>query len=305
MSEAVGGAGRGAVLVTGAFSGIGRATAVALADAGFHVLAGMHRQHHLDVLDGHGRGRITPLLMDITDPGHLVRAAEEAGKVLGREPETPLVGVVNNAGISVTGPVETLPLDSVRRQFEVNLIGQIAVVQAFLPLMRRYRSGGRAGRIVNIGSVGGWVTMPFGGPLCGSKHAFRSVNDALRMELAPTGIRVCLVEPGAINTPAVDELESGIEPSIEEWDDEQRQRYAAAYRAWSVQAVRNERAGAGPEVVAAVVLKALTARRPWTRYPVGPLSRPLSLLARTLPNPVFDPLRMRVLGLAGFAKGRR
>lgn len=301
MSDTAASTPKGAVLVTGAFSGIGRATTLKLADAGFHVLAGMHRRHHLDTLETKGPGRITPLLMDITDADHLDQAVRDAEQALGDGPPTPLVGLVNNAGISVTGPMEAVPLDSIRRQFEVNFIGQIAVVQTFLPLLRR---GGDGARIVNIGSVGGWVTMPFGGPLCGSKHAFKSVNDAMRMELAPSGIRVVLIEPGAINTPAVDEMEQSIEPSVAEWTDEQRERYADAYRAWSVKAVHNERAGAGPEVVAGAVLKALTASRPRTRYPVGPLSRPLSLLARTLPNPVFDPLRMKVLGLAAFAKGR-
>lgn len=297
MSEVDASATKGAVLVTGAFSGIGRATALRLARAGFHVLAGMHHEHHMGALAAAGPGRITPLRMDITDSGHLEKAAGDAAELLDEGAGDRLVGLVNNAGISVTGPMETVPLDSVRRQFEVNLMGQIAVTQTFLPLLRR-----GAGRIVNIGSVGGWVTMPFGGPLCGSKHAFRSVNDAMRMELGPTGIKVVLIEPGAINTPAVDELEAGIEPSIEKWPREQRERYAQAYRTWSEHAVRNERAGAGPEVVADAVLKALTAARPRTRYPVGPLSRPLGLLARTLPNPVFDPLRMRVLGLARFAR---
>jgi NAD(P)-dependent dehydrogenase (short-subunit alcohol dehydrogenase family) len=296
---------RGAVVVTGASSGIGRSTALALAAAGFHVFAGMHHEHHFAALDGHAGataagGGITPVHMDVTDAGLLAEAAHTVEQALtgGEAGATGLTGVVNNAGIGVMGPVEAVPLDEVRRQFEVNFIGQIAVTQAFLPLLHRSH-----GRVVNIGSAGSWITMPFGGPLCAAKHAFRAVNDALRMELAPAGIRVCLIEPGAINTPAVDDVENGTEPAIAGWHPDHQARYATAFRSWSRAVVRQERAGSTPEVVADAILKALTAARPRTRYPVGSSSRLLSVLARTAPNPLLDPLRMRLLGLRAYAKG--
>jgi NAD(P)-dependent dehydrogenase (short-subunit alcohol dehydrogenase family) len=294
---------KGAVVVTGASSGIGRATALALADAGFHVFAGMHHEHHLDALDGHPRGRITPLRMDITDTAQLDAAARTVERELAggsaTGSATVLTGLVNNAGISVMGPMEAVRLDAVRHQFEVNFIGQIAATQAFLPLLHRSR-----GRIVNIGSAGSWITMPFGGPLCASKHAFRAVNDAMRMELAPAGIRVCLIEPGAINTPAVEDVEQSIEPSVSGWTPAHQERYATAFRSWSEQVLRQERSGSTPDVVAAAIVKSLTAPRPRTRYPVGSSSRLLSVLARTVPNPVLDALRMRLLGLGAYAKGR-
>lgn len=112
-----------------------------------------------------------------------------------------LVGLVNNAGVGVTAPIELVPLEELRRQFDINVFGQVAVIQAFLPLIRA-----ACGRIITVGSVGGKITIPFGGPLCSSKYAIESVNDALRMELRSWGIHVVLVAPGSICTPAVDKL---------------------------------------------------------------------------------------------------
>ena len=148
---------------------------------------------------------------------------------------------MNNAGIGVPGPVELVPLEELRRQFEVNVIGQVAVTQAVLPLLR---AGG--GRIVSIGSVGSWVTLPFGGALCASKHALRSLSDALRMELRPWGLPVVLVEPGTVRSPAIDKLEAAIVTLVEGMSDEGRVRYASALRAMAARAGRHERAGADP-----------------------------------------------------------
>jgi NAD(P)-dependent dehydrogenase (short-subunit alcohol dehydrogenase family) len=154
-----------------------------------------------------------------------------------------------------------------------------------------------SGRIVNIGSVGGWITMPFGGPLCASKHALKSFNDALRMELYPWGIHVSLIEPGAISTRAVDKLEAGVEGTIEEFPALGRAHYAGTFQAMTKRAIAHERSGSPPEVVAEAVLHAMTAKAPKARYPVGAGSRLQSTLARILPDRLLDQMLFRTLGL--------
>lgn len=267
------------VLVTGASTGIGRATALLLARQGFTVHAGVRKD-----ADGEALGpAVRPIRLDVTDAGQIADAAAGIGR---------LDALVNNAGIGVTGPVEFVPLDVLRRQYEVNVFGQIAVTQAMLPLLRASR-----GRVVTVGSVGSWITLPFGGPLCSSKHAIRSLNDALRMELKPWGIEVVLIEPGSIHTDAVGKLEDEVEPRLASLGAEGRRLYGAAYRTMTTTGLRRERDGSSPEVVARAVLHALTSRHPHARYPVGKGSRVMSTLGRWLPQRTLDTLRLRALGL--------
>lgn len=267
-------------LVTGASTGIGRATALLLAREGFTVYAGIRKD-----ADGRALGpTVTPIKLDVTDPGQIADAAERLGR---------LDALVNNAGIGVTGPVECVPLDALRRQYEVNVFGQVAVTQAMLPMLRASR-----GRVVTVGSVGSWITLPFGGPLCSSKHAIRSLNDALRMELKPYGVAAVLIEPGSIHTDAVDKLEDEVEPRLASLGEEGRRLYGAAYRTMTTAGLKEERAGSSPDVVARAVLHALTARKPRSRYPVGKKSRLMSTLGRIVPQYTLDALRMRALGLS-------
>ncbi len=184
---------RKTVLVTGASSGIGRACVLRLVREGFRVFAGVRKPADRGVLAG---PHIHPVVLDVTDRDAIEKAV---GAVKNENADDGLFGLVNNAGIGEAGPIEYIPLQDVKHQFEVNVFGQIAVTQAFLPLIRQ-----AGGRIVNIGSVGGRITMPFGGILCGSKSAFASLTEALRLELRPWGIYVCLIEPAMISTPAVD-----------------------------------------------------------------------------------------------------
>ncbi|WP_245671066.1 SDR family NAD(P)-dependent oxidoreductase [Nocardia amamiensis] len=166
------------VLVTGASTGIGRATALLLAREGFTVYAGVRKE-----TDGQALGKtVTPIQLDVTDPGRIAEVAEGLSR---------LDALINNAGIGVTGPVEFVPLDEWRRQYEVNVFGQLAVTQAMLPMLRASH-----GRVVTVGSVGSWITLPFGGPLCSSKHAIRSINDAMRMELKPLACTRSSSNPG-------------------------------------------------------------------------------------------------------------
>jgi NAD(P)-dependent dehydrogenase (short-subunit alcohol dehydrogenase family) len=268
------------VLVTGASTGIGRATALLLAREGFTVYAGVRKD-----ADGQALGpTVTPITLDVTDPGQIAEAVRTIDR---------LDALVNNAGIGVTGPLEFVSLDALRRQYEVNVFGQMAVTQAMLPKLRTSK-----GRVVTVGSVGSWITLPFGGPLCSSKHAIRSLNDALRMEVKPWGIRAVLIEPGSIHTPAVDKLEGEVEPRLAAIGEEGRRLYGAAYRTMVTNGLKEERSGSSPDVVAHAVLHALTARKPRSRYPVGKKSRLMSTLGRIVPQYTLDALRLRALGLS-------
>ncbi|HEY2747162.1 MAG TPA: SDR family NAD(P)-dependent oxidoreductase, partial [Polyangia bacterium] len=184
------------VVVTGASSGIGRASAERLVRAGFVVFAGVRKPLDAERLRRENGDRIFPLELDVTDGDEIAAAV---AVVRARVGGLGLHGLVNNAGIGLTGPLEYMALDELRRQFEVNVFGQIAVTQAFLPLLHAAR-----GRIVNMGSVGGHIAIPFGGALSASKSAFGLLSDALRLELHSSGIAVSIIEPGAIATPAVD-----------------------------------------------------------------------------------------------------
>jgi NAD(P)-dependent dehydrogenase (short-subunit alcohol dehydrogenase family) len=269
------------VVVTGVSSGIGRATALRLAAAGFHAYGGVRR-----AADAPSAAWVTPLLLDVTDEAQIAAAAKTVADDVG---DAGLAALVNNAGIGVTGPLELTPPAEIRRQFEVNVVGQVAVTQAFLPLLRTAR-----GRLVLIGSIGDRITIPYGGPLAASKHALASIAEALRLELAPWDVRVILVEPASISTEAVGKLERDA-------------RRAAAgfvadpgYRGPYLEMVRRlaarERRGSPPEVVADAVAAGLAARRPRARYLVGKDARRLAALGR-LPAPVFDALRRRMFGL--------
>jgi NAD(P)-dependent dehydrogenase (short-subunit alcohol dehydrogenase family) len=174
---------RSHVVVTGTSSGIGRATALDLAAAGYHVYAGVRRPADAPAPPPAGPGEITPLLLDVTDPVQIGAAADAVAAHTGA---AGLDGLVDNAGIAVFGPPEIIPIEKFRHQLEVNVTGQLAVTQALLPLLRRAR-----GRIVLIGSIGTRFTPPFTGPVSASKSAVATMADALRQELAPWTSRWC------------------------------------------------------------------------------------------------------------------
>ncbi len=275
------------VVITGASSGIGRASAVRLARAGFRVYAGIRAPADAEALRAE-HPAIEPIAIDVTDATSIAAARQRLERELHG-----LGGLVNNAGVGLVAPMEHVPLDEVRRQFEVDVFGQIAVTQALLPLIRRAR-----GRIVNMGSVGGHIAMPFGGVLCGCKSALRAMNDALRLELRPSGIHVCLIEPGSIRTPAVDKTLGDVERAIQVLPPDGREQYADMLRAFHERAYQRERGGSSPEVVADAVHHALTAVRPRIRYPVGQDARLLVTLPRLLPDRWLDEIRLRLFGLS-------
>lgn len=276
----------GAVVVTGASSGMGKACALRLSQAGYTVFAGVRKERDAQMLKQDGSPRLIPVILDVTDERSIFEAVKTIRETVGA---AGLAGLVNNAGVGVTAPIEEVPLEELRRQFEINVIGQVAVIQAFLPLIRAAR-----GRIITVGSVGGKITLPFAGPLCSSKYAIESINDALRMELRPWGIHVVLVAPGSIRTPAVDKLVADSEAMSSSFSPEGQSRYAAAYKAFVQSFLKLEEEGVGPEVMAQTVYRALTARAPRARYPVGPKARLLAFMGTWLPAPVLDVVRTRL-----------
>jgi NAD(P)-dependent dehydrogenase (short-subunit alcohol dehydrogenase family) len=274
---------RSHVLVTGTSSGIGRATAVHLASSGHHVYAGVRKPDDGAALRRDGDG-ITPLMLDVTDAEQISAAEETVSAHVG---DAGLTGLVNNAAIGLLGPLELMPLEAFRRQMEVNVTGQVAVTQAFLPLLRQAR-----GRIVFMGSIGDRTVLPFLGSLAGSKSALAAIAGALRQELAPWGIRVVLVEPTAIASAAPSKLQRDAEQFLSESSEAGRALYEDAFRRLVTDFTGHLYAGSPPQVVAETVSRALTARRPHARYLVGKESRLQALMA-TLPAPIGDPLRRR------------
>jgi NAD(P)-dependent dehydrogenase (short-subunit alcohol dehydrogenase family) len=272
----------GTIVITGASTGIGRATALRLARAGFDVLAGVRREE--DGADLRAQdGRIEPVLVDVTDAGQIATLAARVGAL-------PLAGLVNNAGIAVAGPLEGVPIDLVRRQYEVNVFGLLAVTQALLDPIRAGQ-----GRIVNIGSIGGRINTPFVGPYSSSKAAVRSLSAALRRELRPWDIRVALVEPGALDTPIWRKGEAGAQETIDALPDRVRSLYARPLDAL-VAATRKIAANASSADDAAQAIEhALTAERPKAIYTVGREARIQGALHSVLPARTFDALVARAM----------
>jgi NAD(P)-dependent dehydrogenase (short-subunit alcohol dehydrogenase family) len=240
------------VVVTGASSGIGLASALRLVRAGWRVYGGVRTDADASAVREEG---IEPLELDVTDAVQIARAADAVG--------SELHGLVDNAGISIAAPLELVPLEELRRQLEVNVVGQVAVLQAFLPALRRTR-----GRVVLMGSIGGRSALPFLGPYAASKHALEAFADVLRVELAPWGIAVSIVEPASVRTAIwtkgatqADVMREGISPEADEL-------YAARIERFKAVALKRG-PGIDPDVVAKAVAHALSSSRPKPRYLVG------------------------------------
>lgn len=275
------------MLVTGASTGIGRATALRLDRDGWRVFAGVRREEDAESLRAAGSDRLVPVMLDVTDAVQVADAAGLVGDAVG---EGGLDGLVNNAGIAVLSPLETIPLDDFRRQIEVNLTGQVAVTQAMLPLVRRVR-----GRVVFVSSIGGRMALPFGAPYHAAKFGIEAVADCLRQELAPWRIGVSVIEPGSIDTPIwergeriADEVAVRAPAAQEELYGQTIERFRAAVR-------RTADRGISPDKVAGAIANALTARRPRTRYLVGTDARGQVLLKRLLPDRALDAVVRRAM----------
>jgi len=279
------------VLVTGASSGIGRATVERLAADGYHVYAGVRRPADGAALQQAAReaaapGEVTPLLLDVTDQAQIAAAAQA---VTGHVGATGLAGLVNNAGIGGFSPLELTGAGDLRRLLEVNVTGQLAVTQAFLPLLRRAQ-----GRIVMVGSIGARFTPPFTGPLAASKSALTTMAEALRQELAPWSIRVVVIEPGSIRTDAVGKLRSDAARLMSQADPGQRALYEDSFQRMVAAFTTLHDKGSPPDVVAKVIARALAVPRPRARYLAGRNSRRMAVMAAVLPTPVLDAVRRRI-----------
>ena len=263
--------------MTGASTGMGAATARELASRGYHVLAGVRREADGQALES---ARIRPVILDITRPeqvAELVRTVEADGR--------PLRAVVNNAGIAVNAPVEVLPMAEWRRQFDVNFFGHVEVTQALLPALLRSK-----GRVVMMSSLGGRLAQPTYGAYSGSKFALEAVSDALRRELAPHGVTVAIVEPGAVRTEMVGRGGVTARRLVDGMTAEQEQRYAGLMDAILAQSETFLRDGVESAQAAKTIADAATARRPKTRYTIGRDAALLTRLARILPDRVLDRL---------------
>ncbi|MQC26814.1 MAG: SDR family oxidoreductase [Chloroflexi bacterium] len=268
-----------AVLITGASTGIGFACALDLAQRGWRVYAGVRGKADAERLEA-AHANISALALDVTKPKQIRSAIKHISSLRG---SAGLQGLVNNAGVGMPGPLEFLEMDDLRRQFEVNFFGQVAVTQAALPLLRAGR-----GRVVNMSSIGGRVAAPFLGPYSASKFALEAFTDSLRRELLPWNLHVASIQAGTIATP--------IWQKSLAWVDEARKRYPARANALyghamqrSYQRVQGSgQRGLPPETVARVVWHALSARRPRTRYIVGRGTRSAIWLAKLLPDEVLD-----------------
>lgn len=267
------------VLVTGASTGIGRATAELLHERGFRVFAGVRKQEDAESLRAAG---ILPLILDVTDERHIAAAARAIADDGGG-----LYGLVNNAGIASAAPLEFVPVDDLRHQLEVNVVGQVAVTQAVLPLLRAAK-----GRIVNITSIGGLIAGQMLGPYNASKFALEAVTHVLRQELAPWGIEVVAIEPGVIATPIWSTSAASADRMLAPRLAEVTALYGAQIEAAQKMAANGTKHGIPPLEVAKAVEKALTASRPKTRYPVGTDAKIGAALLARLP----DRTRDRLLG---------
>lgn len=268
------------VLITGASTGIGEGCALRLDALGYRVFAGVRKSADGEALRAKSSARLTPVSLDVTSADSIAGAVEALGGV-------PLAGLVNNAGVAIAGPLELVPMDLWRRQMEVNVMGPVAVTQAFLPQLRAGR-----GRIVNMGSVAGRSALPLAGPYCASKHALEGLSDSLRMEVKRWGISVSIVEPGAVKTPIWDK-------SLGDADELRRQAQPELFELYRTLVEKMlkvvqvaARTGSPVEDVVRAVEHALTSAKPKTRYVVGRDAR-LRMLLNKLPDRTIDSLIMK------------
>jgi len=250
-----------AVLITGTSTGIGAACALELDRRGFRVFAGLRQEADAQRLRGEASGRLVPVMLDVTEADSVRSAAETVGRAVG---DAGLAGLVNNAGIVVPGPLELVPLDRLRRQLEVNVLGHLAVTQAMLPLLRVV-----PGRIVNVSSIAGRIAPPYMGAYGASKHALTAITDVLRIELRGWGIHVAIVEPDSVATPIWDKFQTDSDTLDAKAPPQVRKLYEQDLLKMRKAAYRMDRTGMPVEKVVRAIHHALATRRPKTRYALG------------------------------------
>lgn len=272
------------VLVTGASRGIGRTTAMRLAEAGWDVIGGVRTAETGAALEAEGGGRITSVILDVTDAEH-VAALDTALPAR-------LDALVNNAGVVVGGPVEGLPIDELRRQFEINVFGQIAVTQAVLPRLRTSR-----GRIAFVSSVSGRISTPMTGAYNASKFAIEALGDALRLEVKPWGIRVSLIEPAQTDTDLWRNAEQAFDDTLATVRAEHRDLYAKHIEGFRRTIPISQKLAAPSDGVAKAIEHALTAKRPRARYVIGAGPKVQAAAMQVTPAVIGDQILARLTGM--------
>lgn len=280
---------KGSIFVTGASTGIGRATALELCKLGYPVFASVRQKKDADDLQKTASGKLTPVLMDVMDEDSIARARNQITTALeGRG----LWGLVNNAGISFRAPLEYTPLADFRRLYDANVFGLLAVTQAFLPLLRQAR-----GRIVNVSSLTSlWVT-PFHGIYSSAKMAVNGISEGLRMELLPHGVKVILMIYGGVQTALWDRVEKATADLACQYPPDFQQLYAARQRRAFEYFASAGRSGIMPAEAAQPIIHALTSPAPKRMYLAGPGAKPARILSRILPGPLKERFIMKSMGL--------
>jgi len=277
------------VFITGASTGIGRACALYLDSIGFQVFAGIRRKKDSIYLTKQSNNSIRSILIDITNRSLVLSALKKVKKITGREG---LYGLINNAGIAVGGPLESLPISLIQQQFEVNILGHIRVIQTFLPLLRKAH-----GRIINMGSISGRISAPFAGPYSASKFAMEAITDTLRMELKPWDIQVSIIEPGSVDTPIWQKSIDLAKKNADKCPLSIKKMYNKSFfKSLTVRGKTGKR-GISPLIVAKTVGHALSSRKPKTRYVIGRDAKIRLLLAKLLPDKTIDKYILKKLDL--------
>jgi NAD(P)-dependent dehydrogenase (short-subunit alcohol dehydrogenase family) len=279
---------RGSVVITGASTGIGEATATRLAAQGFSVFAGVRKTADADRLKSQSLPGLRPLMIDVADGESVKRAAAEVTEAVGA---AGLKGLVNNAGVSWGGPLEFQDLDEIRQMFDVNVFGLMAVTQALLGLVRTAK-----GRIVNMSSVGGRMSVPFVAAYSATKFSVEAISDALRVELRPWGIKVACIEPGSIDTQLWERGFEQFDRQVERMSPRAMELYGDYIPRMRKITEESAARGIPPARVADAVEHALTASRPKTRYLVGYDAR-AQVAFRAVPDKGRDAMMARYLGL--------
>jgi NAD(P)-dependent dehydrogenase (short-subunit alcohol dehydrogenase family) len=260
-----------------------------MVQSGWQVFATVRKTHDGDQLRSDFGTSVAPVVLDVTDRQSVTSAAEQVATLL---QDTGLDGLVNVAGVGKMRPIEYMTQEDLQEIFDINVLGQIVVTQAFLRLLRTAH-----GRVVNISSVGAHIAIPFGSLINATKSAFGIFSDTLRLELHPFGIHVAVVEPGAIKTPAVEKTLGDVEAVIRGLSPTGVAQYGNMLREFARRAYQREMSGSSPDVVAQAIHHALTASKPRTRYRVGKHATLLAALATFLPDRLLDKIRFRITGM--------
>ena len=276
------------VLVTGASTGIGRATVIHMDRLGWDVYAGVRKEADGEALRKESSPRLTPIIIDVADGASIEATEKLVAEATG---SAGLGGLVNNAGITVQGPLEYLALDEMRKQLEVNVVGQLAVTQAFLPLIRKGH-----GRIVFMSSIAGRArSLPLVAPYSASKRALEAIGESLQDELSPWDIKISLVEPGSIATEIWDKGDATFDEILDALPPEGKDRYLTAANNGRKLAKATGNRGIPPERVAEKVAHALTSSRPRFRYLVGNDAKARALIEPLVPSKVRSKATKRML----------